>query len=104
MIKNRVIWVMAWTEIEPGWGERPDGITIYDSVESCLQHIKKVQEVRTKERYAEYSMPDWSKPKRVYIEPGSQVEVEYLNSIPFTFPLYAGKALEKAIKEHLSHT
>ena len=38
---GHVAYLQAWTETERGWGQRPDGHTLYASLEAREAHIEK---------------------------------------------------------------
>lgn len=49
--------VASWTEIEKGWGMRPDGISIHLDDESYLQYCQWIEEIN-KDFPNEYSVPE----------------------------------------------
>ncbi len=57
------LWVVQWTEYERGWGQRPDGLTLFETKEEADAHISQHWE-REKVRNPsgrtpdEYSSPD----------------------------------------------
>ena len=107
--EDRVIYVMSWTEVELGWGERDDGYTVHPSQEAFEKHAKEMEQRRIREAWTEFSKPDWKQAKRIYIEPGSDIEkgIEALTpgqikiSESGTLGLFRNDALAKAITEHL---
>lgn len=105
----RVIWVQSWTEIELGWGQRPDGMSIYTSKEAADIHAKESNDKRIKEKWEEFSVPDWSSAKRVYVEPLSELE-QMINSLNensmeslLNGGLWVSKDFEKALKMHFKN-
>ena len=107
--EDRVIYVMAWTEIELGWGERPDGYTIHPSQEAFQKFANELEVKRIAQGWREFSKPDWREARRIYIEPGSDIEkgIEALtegqikSSESGTLWLHGTDALKKAVQEHL---
>lgn len=53
--KPRKVYMVKWDEIEPGWGSRPDGVSIHDTIEIALKY--KVDETNRQKQYTEYSVP-----------------------------------------------
>lgn len=66
-IDTKYAYYISWTESECGWGQRPDGITIYKSVEDGKKHIKKHWDSMPKELPNEYSRPNFEEAKLVEI-------------------------------------
>lgn len=109
MPEDRVIYAMAWKEIESGWGERPDGMTIHATLAHALAATERaLDRARTRDGgVTDCTVPSWDRPRRIYVEPGSEIERLLLNATQraadafHTGALYVDDDLEQAITKHL---
>ena len=37
----KILFLVPWIEVEYGWGDRPEGYQVFDSVEECINSTKK---------------------------------------------------------------
>lgn len=51
------LYAIYWTEVEVGWGTRPDGLSVHIDHDAAEQFIKDYWDKMPKERPAEYSEP-----------------------------------------------
>jgi len=53
------VWAIDWTESERGWGQRPDGTSLYKSEELAKKHIKEDTDRKSKDKEVPecYSFP-----------------------------------------------
>lgn len=47
-------YVIEWTESEAGWGQRPDGFTVHETLEDARSYAKDVEKEK---HHAEFSFP-----------------------------------------------
>lgn len=59
------LYSVCWTEIEPGWGQRPDGYSFHKSVEDANAFIKKTNQSFANKGLLDYSVAE--KPKLVEV-------------------------------------
>lgn len=36
----KTLYAVPWIEVEYGWGSRPEGFKVYDSLEKCIEDTK----------------------------------------------------------------
>lgn len=51
------LYLMQWTEYEAGWGNRPDGYSLYTNIDSARKHVENT--IKNQE-YSCFSSPNWS--------------------------------------------
>ena len=69
---ENVAYAMSWTEIESGWGQRPDGISLHgtlDDYKSAQERIERSNRDANGRMRPEITVPDWPQPQAVACDP-----------------------------------
>ena len=69
-------YLLRWVESGFGWGKRPDGISLHQSIESCNEYVRNYWNAMPDEVQDCYSRPSYADPKLVFISKELAYKIE----------------------------